>query len=416
MIKFFINPGAEKFRPEITYILKLWSKNQGQPIEFTAEHHHAISIGTTHDNTLQIAPDFHNQERSSNHRTPFIYFESSKVDSLASAFTLINSMQEFQATDPDELNRFRFRNSYQFKLNNAKENLVQQCFNEISHAVGLKAPHEKTRFLLSHDIDIVYGAILEDGFNVLKKGRIDLFLKMLFNLAMGKPEWLNMDKIMDLESVYDCKSVFFWIVNKGKINERERNADYSFRSRKIQQQYNEVLRRHFDNGIHKSISSETFAQEFAKYGSKPHWNRYHYLKFTLPQAYHDIDTSGLKLDTSLGFAEEIGFRNSYGLPFNPFNFKTRKPYSFVEAPLHVMDRTFFQYKKSSPELAEKDIIDFFERNSTNCILSVLWHNNFFTDYKFKGYMNLYKKILSFIKDNDLRTISPAEIVDKYSIA
>ena len=38
---------------------------------------------------------------------------------------------------------------------------------------------------------MVNGAIFEDGFYVLKKGRIDLFLRMLFNIAMGRHEWLN---------------------------------------------------------------------------------------------------------------------------------------------------------------------------------------------------------------------------------
>ncbi len=314
------------------------------------------------------------------------------------------------------MGRFKFENSYQHRFKNTLENIVQLCFNEISKICGVTPPKEKTQFFLTHDIDMVNGAIIEDGFNVLKKGRIDQFLQLLFHVAIGKPDWLNMDKIMKMESEYDCKSVFYWIVNKGKINARERNADYVFQSSKIKKHFASVEKNGFENGIHKSISSETFQDELIKYGSKALGNRYHYLKFNLPQAYHDIEKAGLKLDASLGFAEEIGFRNSYGLPFNPYNFENRKPHSFVEVPLHIMDRTFFQYKKSTVHHAEKDIFTFFDKNRENCVLSVLWHNNFFSDYKFKGYLPLYKKILAYIKENNFNTISQKEIIQKYSIA
>ena len=80
-----------------------------------------------------------------------------------------------------------------------------------------------------------------------------------------------------------------------------------------------------------------------------------------------------------------------------------------------MDRTFFQYKKQSPSEAGKGILDFFEKNRANCVLSILWHNNFFTDFKFKGYLALYKQILAYISDNNLRTISTQEIIQQYAI-
>jgi hypothetical protein len=80
-----------------------------------------------------------------------------------------------------------------------------------------------------------------------------------------------------------------------------------------------------------------------------------------------------------------------------------------------MDRTFFQYTKQTPEEAGDAIFEFFEKNSTNCVLSILWHNNFFTDYKFKGYLDLYKRILTYISDNNFRTISGREVIQQYAI-
>jgi hypothetical protein len=422
MVTFHINESAKAFEPEIRYTLSLWATSQNEEIAYAATRNNARSIGIEPEADIRISPTF-TGTASASRRHPFIHldgtpsdqFNAKTIDLLGSAFQMVNALQEYSPTEYDELNRYQFKSSYQHRLNNVNDNLVQHCFNAISDSLELSRSQKATRFFLSHDIDIVYGAILEDGNNVIRKGRIDLFLKMLFNLAMARPEWLNMDKIMALESAHDCKSIFFWIVNKGRINSREENADYKFQSQAIQRHYAAVDAAGFENGLHKSLSPDSFREEFTKYGNVPYANRYHFLKFSLPDAWHAIDSSGLRLDASLGFSAEMGFRNSYGLPFTPYNFDERRPFSFVEAPLHIMDRTFFQYKKQSPAEAGRAIMEFFEKNRTNCVLSILWHNNFFTDYKFKGYLALYKQILAYISDNNFRTISAQEIIQQYAI-
>ena len=401
---------------ELEFMIQTWAKNVGQPVEWS--EHEGITIGVRPENQLQLSASFvQRQYDQINLNTDgIIETEAGKPDYLATAFYLLNSLQEHNDTNRDELGRFRYSNSYQYKRSNADQNLVQNCFDAISKTAGLNPRKVKSSFLLTHDIDLVNGAWLEDGFSATKKGRVDQLLVMMLNMLIGRPDWLNMDKIMKLESEYDCKSVFYWLVNKGKINARERNSDYTFRSTAIQGQYKNVEAKGFENGLHKSISNESFESELKKFGTHPLGNRYHYLKFALPEAYHEIENAGLKLDASLGFAEQPGFRNSYGLPFNPYSTRDRRPFKFVEVPLHVMDRTFFQYKKASLAETEHMIFSFFERNRENCVLSVLWHNNFFTDHKFKGYLGLYKKILGYIRDNHFRTMSQTEIIEKFSIS
>ncbi|HTF17977.1 MAG TPA: hypothetical protein VK658_07885 [Chryseolinea sp.] len=423
MITFHITEKAKPFAPEIRYTLTLWAINQSQEIAFSASPAGAFSVGTEPAADLRVSQHFTGTAAPCRMH-PFVQvdgagtdlFDPVSIDPLASAFQMVNSLQEYDAPEYDELNRYQYKTSFQKRLNLVNNNLVQQCFDIISKTLRLPIKSAPTRFFLSHDIDIVYGAIVEDGYNVIRKGRFDLFLKMLFHVAIARPDWLNMDQITALESAHDCKSIFFWIVNKGRINSREENADYRFLSKPIQHQFNTVAAQGFENGLHKSLSGDSFREEFAKYGNVPYANRYHFLKFQLPGAWHDIESAGLKLDASLGFSAEMGFRNSYGLPFNPFNFKGRQAFSFVEAPLHIMDRTFFQYKKHSPEEAATGIFDFFERNRSNCVLSILWHNNFFTNYKFKGYLTLYKQILAYISDHKFRTISAREIIQQYAIS
>jgi hypothetical protein len=407
-------------KEEIDYLLRIVTlPYKNAEVEYVdIPNDHTISIGALESHNIQVSLDLIRGTLKKDLLNKNCFFESAadKKDYLSTAFFMLTMSQEFHDNDPDILGRFKYANSYQSRFGNSKDNIVQECLSKLRKTLGLETRDEPTSFMLSHDIDMVRGAIIEDGFNALKKGRIDIMMRLLVNVAIGRPDWLNMDKILNLESEYDCRSVFFWIVNKGTINKREKNADYDFKSPAIQRHFKNIASSGFENGLHKSISNESFQEEFQKFGSIPLSNRYHYLKFKLPQAFEDIEQSGRKLDASLGFAEEPGFRNSYGLPYNPYNFKKRKPFTFVEAPLHIMDRTYFQYKKFSPAEAEKDIIGFFERNKYNCVISILWHNNFFTNYKFKGYLPLYKAILTYIYENKFKTISSQEIIRKYSIA
>jgi hypothetical protein len=418
IFKIELAQNAAAILPEVEYVLKVLGQNANVrfALDLSAEGREP-SIGLDNAHTLVISRNFLDRTLNKDQLSTSGFFtnENGNPDHLATAFFCLSSMQEILDDDPDALGRFQYKNSYQFRLGNIKRNVVQECFDNILSALRLPLRNEKSSFFLSHDVDTVYGAVKEDGFNVLKKGRIDLFLSMLFNVAMSKPEWLNIDKIIKLESEYDCYSTFYWIVNKGNIDRVQKNADYNFASPKIQEQFRLVKASGFENGLHKSLSEESFSEEIRKFGAQPTGNRYHYLKFALPRGYDYIEEAGLPLDASLGFSEQSGFRNNYGLPVNPYNVEKRRPYTFVEVPLHVMDRTFFN-KGMDLQSVEREIFEFFDANRENAVLSVLWHNNFFTGYKYKGYLSLYKKILAYIRDGKFETINQEQIIQNYRIA
>ena len=60
------------------------------------------------------------------------------------------------------------------------------------------------------------------------------------------------------------------------------------------------------------------------------------------------------------------------------------------------------------------VISFITANNKNCVLSLLWHNTYFTDYKYKGFLEEYVKIMRFIKEINLETVTPAELVKSYA--
>lgn len=207
------------FAPEFDYLLKVLSVNTKHEIKNSVN---GLLIGSSPNATIQISKNFitnFTQKKFSfkDNLGPsgFVEHENGTPDYWATAFYLLSCAQEYNST-PDALGRFKFTESYQSAFNAASQNIVQICLDKMSAQLGITPYHEQTKFFLTHDIDIVYEAILQDGFYAVKHRRIDVLLKLLFHVAIGKPDWLNMDYIMNLESEYDVKSTFFWIVKKGK--------------------------------------------------------------------------------------------------------------------------------------------------------------------------------------------------------
>jgi hypothetical protein len=218
---------------------------------------------------------------------------------------------------------------------------------------------------------------------------------------------------MKIESEHDFKSTFYWLVNRGKLDARQTNADYDITSVKMKKYLSHIRENGFENGLHKSISNDSFKTELSKISQPVVGNRYHYLKFQLPQAWKAIEESGLQLDASLGFTEHYGFRNSYGYPFHPYNTATHDYYSFIEVPLTIMDGTFQRYMKIPVEKTADTIIAFLEKNSNDSLLSILWHNTFFSNYKYKGYLNEYRKILQYLYEMKFENINQSGILKEF---
>jgi hypothetical protein len=338
-------------------------------------------------------------------------------DELLTAFYLINCLQEYHSASVDELGRFKYKDSLQETFKNIETSFVTELFRRY---FSKHLPHplrnqviESSRFFFSHDIDSLYGAFLQDGLAALKKGRFDVIFRLVLNTLFSRPDWFNIDQILKIDNDHDLRSTFFWIVNKGRINQNLTNADYSIHSAKVKDTIEQIRGNGSHLGLHKSLSSETFDQELKKLPVSAVVNRNHYLKFSLPDHFDALEVSSIKVDCSLGYAEQFGFRNSLSIPFVPFNLQAEKPYHFLEVPLNLMDGTFQKYLDLPGDKVSENMIRFIEQNKTNAVISVLWHNHFFSSYRFRGYFEPYVELLEYLKTNRFSAISPGQLYNKY---
>lgn len=416
MIPVYVKTG-EIYSNVIKYVLKLIEKNQSITFEFQTQKSGTKLIWDHLDSESHyIHIDFYNSIRNKDFKfkindTISIVDEKGRIDLIASIFYKVNCLQEFgNSAELDEYERFKYLLSYQFKFNLIEENLVQNEINQFLKQHSIEGKNRQSRFFISHDIDTIYGSFLQDGLWAVKNRKVGVVLKLILNEVSGKPHWRNIDKILKISNEFDVYTTFFWLVNQGVGLANIKNSDYKIDKQK--DLIDLVEKSGSFNGIHKSCSSDSFETELKKSTLKTTFNRYHFLKFLPEIDWEILSESPIQLDCSLGFAEHYGFRNSYGKAFQPYDVFNDQPYNFIEAPLHFMDTTFHQYLKTPKSKIGGIVIDFYEKNNQNCDFSLLWHNTYFTDYKYNSYLSEYKKILGYIYENKIEVLSPNQIIEE----
>lgn len=416
MIPVYVKSG-ENYTNIIIYILKLIEKNQSIKFEFLIEKNGSKFIWDHLDIESQVInSNFYNSIKNKDFKfdlndTLSVVDENGNKDFFASIFYKVNCLQEFgNKAELDEYERFKYLSSYQFKFNLIEENLVQNEINEFLKQKNIKGTSKKSRFFISHDIDTIHGSFLQDGLWAVKNKKVGVVFKLILNEISRKPHWRNIDKILKISNEYEVYTTFFWLVNQGVGLANIKNSDYKIEKQKDLIEL--VEKSGSFNGIHKSCTSDSFEKELENSKLDTVFNRYHFLKFLPATDWQILSDSPIELDCSLGFAEHYGFRNSYGKAFQPYDVFNDQPYNFIEAPLHFMDTTFHQYLKTPKSKIGDIVIDFYEKNNQNCDFSLLWHNTYFTDYKYNSYLAEYKKILGYIYESKIEVLSPNQLIEE----
>ncbi|MBS1559745.1 MAG: hypothetical protein JST69_13580, partial [Bacteroidetes bacterium] len=162
-LRFFVNPDHPHCEA-IAYTLKIFAQNKKIQLHRVQNINEAdLTIGSNSLSDIEVNEDFYSGLRKSAWASN-LYFkneclirtDSGKPDYLSTAFYMLNSFQEYGNNTHDELGRFSFSNSYQYRFGNVQENLVQYCFDKIGEhpkLAHLQSPPSASLVFLSHDID-----------------------------------------------------------------------------------------------------------------------------------------------------------------------------------------------------------------------------------------------------------------------
>lgn len=352
-------------------------------------------------------------------------------DILASAFYFLSCWQEVQSIAADHLSRFPAKESFLVRHGILHLPVVNYYFDVLSTAIELTqderpvpklSQHQKYSLtaVITHDIDQCKTGWKQETFRALLDKKPGPALSALTRKIFSKDIWFNFDTILRIEGQLEISSTFFFIPAHRKYGKYP-NADYKLNSKEIRDIITKILSQNCEVGIHGSLGSgwdsSKFRNDLKKFNHPVVGGRFHYLAISLPESFQVLESSGLHYDTSLGFSEQVGFRNGFCYPFRPYNFETRSAHTFYEFPLALMDWTFIGkgYMNLPPEETYpyiKSLLEEVEKFSG--LLVVLWHNNSFSGYKFRGWDKPFLWLINEIKNRNGRFGLPEEIVTELS--
>lgn len=407
----------------VMWVFRLIKRAYG--VDLITNSQYTITVGPDENNTIRIDPHvyhdlFESKIYNSHHffksTTPEIRMSNGQIDYISTIFYFVNCIQEYSKpiNELDKYGRFPFHNSIQDRYKILEKDHVRLLIEQLLYRIDTKLslPSSKSRIFVSHDIDSVYGSLKFDGLNALKTGNIGQMLGVIRDTVLLKPAWFNMDKVASLENEYDIKACYYWIVSNGRSVDQIKNGDYDINAKKIQIQKSYLESLGNISGLHKSTMETTFTDERSKIDNTIH-NRYHFLKMNVPQCWSDLQAHGIKTDASLSYSNNMGFRNSFGLPFKPFCLHRKREIDILEIPLNIMDGMFDIKDKKSSDLAFDKITNFIESNAADSVLSILWHNSELTDYTYSSSFSCYKKLLVYFYDSGYESVLPSQLLEEY---
>jgi len=361
-------------------------------------------------------------------------------DILKSSFYLISAYQEYKSQDLDEHGRFPWISSIQHSLGITQKPVVNYYFEVILEAFEKfcalhkldfqRKIREAPVFFLSHDVDRIKKYTLRNlvfsimQFPGLKPGSLGgaRQLKIIVNYATGillgkKDPYWNFYEMTDLEKELKISSTWYFL-EKTKLD----NSRYHFKDAKICHLITYLAEKGHEVGIHGTLESSsdlnTLKKEILELnmvsGLPVAGIRQHYLKYCHPHTSRIQSATDLIYDSSLGFAEQIGFRNSYAYPFRLFDFENQRPIDIWQLPLNVMEVSLIGYMNieiaSIPETIRPVLHEVLKFKG---VFSLLWHNCRLDEESMPGVHETYNLLLREILNSGCIPLTGRMALDRF---
>lgn len=358
------------------------------------------------------------------------------ADIISAVFYLLSGWQEYFSTERDQHGRFPYAASVQRQYGFVTLPVVNYYFDVLKTAVEYvsgqllsprrwgKQAADFTAFI-SHDIDNLQSAWKAPAKAVLRQYQLGSFGKLLWRHLTQPDAWNNLEAVANAVSLYAAKSTFFILPSARPSPDGTPNADYKL-TYQLRQRLFRLADKGCELGLHGPLGTANSTPELATYhvlhfvkAPLPSGNgiRFHYLKWEPRHTQAVVETVGFDYDSTLGFAEHFGFRNSYCQPFFPFNLAASRPADFLEIPLHVMDATL--HHPNYLQLAPEEILPaltpiFAEIKRFGGVASVLWHNENFDPNNTQNGPRQFHEIMRHLQQQGAAFQTGREIWQEYT--
>ncbi|TPG63729.1 hypothetical protein EAH73_16920 [Hymenobacter nivis] len=346
---------------------------------------------------------------------------------------MLSGWQEYFSEARDQHGRFPYASSVQARYGFVALPVVNYYFDvlktAVEHTTG-RPLHPRTwgpgapfAAFISHDLDNLRSAWKAPAKAALRTGRLVDFGRQLWQHWTHPDAWDNIEAVAAATAQYGARSTFFVLPAHRPGADGTPNADYQLTAR-LWRQLAKLAKQGHELALHASIGT---ANNFTQFDAErqrvldAEWcgNRFHYLRWEPRLTPSILNQAGDSYDSTLGFAEHFGFRNSYCHPFYPFDFQHNQPYSFLEIPLNVMDATLHHpnYLQLGPDEILPALTPMLvEVEKFGGVVSVLWHNQNFDPVNTANGPQQFHEIMSWLRGRGAAFLTGTEIWAQFPAA
>jgi hypothetical protein len=331
-------------------------------------------------------------------------------DAFAMIFFLVSRYEEYTETQLDKHGRFRATLSLAYQNDFLKIPLVNVLCSKIQTLIETKYPNFKFpkqtfTFLPTYDIDYAW-AYKNRNFKrtiggyartILTGNFSELLEKLQVQLGFKNDPFYVFDYLDNLHEKHQLSPIYFFLI--GDYSQFDKNIHYqnsAFR------QLITRLSERYEIGLHPSYLSNSDFNLLQKEKNRLDGitqketvrSRQHFLKLATPKTYQNLLKLGIKEDYTMGYANEVGFRASIATPYFWYDLANEKATDLLIIPFQIMDVTLKNYLKLSPEKALEEIQKLIQHTkAVNGTFSTLWHNSSFDEKEWKGWREVYEKMV-----------------------
>jgi len=348
-----------------------------------------------------------------------------RIDLFSGIFFMLTRWEEYVIKERDKFGRFPEKMSLSIKNGLARRPVVDEYIEMIWNMlqyIGYIGPRKVTKYVpvITHDVDHILRyrsfpkflrIIAGDLFLRRKPSLVFSTIKEYYLIKTGrkKDSFDNFNYLMDLSERINTKSHFYFLSQSKtkKSNPEYDNYDYRYdvNSANVLSVINNIKSRGHVIGIHGSYNSykdkALYAVEISRLRNtltNVDEGRQHYLRFLTPETWSIEEHNKIKIDSTLGFTDEIGFRCGTCHGYGVFDFIKRARIDLIEMPLLIMEVALAKISKDPVDFYNSacSIIDIVKKYRGRFVL--LWHTNSFNVYEWEKYQKYYEDILKYSED------------------
>lgn len=334
-------------------------------------------------------------------------------DILGLTYWMLTRVEEIGRRDLDEHGRFPAVNSHAFRNGYLRRPIVDEWLHLLSQVTvrqwpSISLPQRKPRLLVSCDVDHPF-AVSRSPRQVLKRVVGDLVKRKSLKAAVKTltasldfsenadkkdPYIRNINWMMDVNEQAGNTIAFFFLAGGSHVLD----GRYTLSEPRIEKLLTSIADRGHEVGFHGSYTSfdnpivfgseaRSFLRTLEKVGiaAQQIGGRQHYLRWKTPQTHSLWDQNGFNYDSTLGYADRLGFRCGTCIEYTAFNPVNQSRTRLRERPLVVMECTAISNTYEDLGYSEQCIEAMLQLKRTCFAIggdfTLLWHNSSFDSSK-----------------------------------